>query len=119
MANKAFNYETETDDNGYFCITEKIGPLGPDLGSLTDRTVELRANLLEPDGIVVHATLDIDAADGTPSNQEKKFKAESHQETLLGSWAISLGESRTQPSVQNGAPRSLASVGRVCSADFQ
>ena len=108
MANKAFNYETETDDNGYFCITEKIGPLGPDLGSLTDRTVELRANLLEPDGIVVHATLDIDAADGTPSNQEKKFKAESHQETLLGSWAISLGENilvvhgRTQPSVQNG-----------------
>ena len=104
----AHTYETVTDDNGHFSIRKTIDPLfPPDLGALTDRAVELRAKLIEPAGIVVHATLDIDAADGTPSNQEKKFQATSNHEISLGTWSISMGQNilvvygRTRPSVPN------------------
>ena len=106
MANMTYTYETRTDPNGYFSITKKIDPWPPDW--LPDQLVELSARLIEPDGITVHVTVDIDASDGTPFNQEKKIEAASNQEVSLGSWGISMGENilvvhgKTHPSLVNG-----------------
>ena len=109
MADLREEFEAQTDRNGYFSVTRQIDP-PPwlDLGSLTDQVVELWAKLIEPDGIVVKGTLDIDAADGSPSNMEKRFSVTSGQEISLGSWGISLGENilvvrgSTDPKVPNG-----------------
>lgn len=109
MADLSEQFETQTDQNGYFSVTRKIDP-PPwlDLGSLTDQVVDLWAKLVEPDGVVVTGTLDIDAADGSPSNMEKRFRVASGQDVSLGSWGISLGENilvvrgSTEPKVPNG-----------------
>ena len=90
MAEKTFPpLSARTDANGYFSVTWKEDPPG---FAWIEKRVHIWMTLLEPPGTSVHGTLDIDATDGTPSNQEKNFTAQSGQETSLGQWDLSLGE---------------------------
>ena len=91
-----------TDEYGRFHKTEKVNPPG-----WWEMTVELRAQLLEPSGTCVHGTLDIDAVDGDPSNNEKSFKVCHGQTMPLGQWRVDGGDNivvargRTKPSRPN------------------
>ena len=80
--------ETTTDENGYFSVTKTIDPPGFWLSV----GVEIWAKLIEPASVVATGTLDIDATDGSPSNQEKKFRLESGKNTSLGHWRVSLDQ---------------------------
>ena len=94
--------EVDTDSNGYFQKTVKYNPPGP-----FNLTVKLAARLLHPEGITVQGDLDIDAADGNPSNQEKSFVVKSGDRVDLGSWRLEGGDNvmvlngRTQPKQAN------------------
>ena len=109
MAEMNKTIAAKTDGNGYFHLSSEIDPDYPDW--FPDQNVKLWATLIEPDHTVVYGTLDIDAADGTPSNMEKRFKMPSNQEIALGSWDLSMGsniivvQGRTQPKVANGTVR--------------
>ena len=89
MGQKAFTLVTKTDANGYFSVTRTEDPPGP---AWIEMSVRLWVTLLEPQDTNIHGTLDIDAADGTPSNQEKNFTARSGKEACLGEWDLSFGE---------------------------
>lgn len=98
--------EIETDENGYFNVTRKVDP---DVLWSGEVDVQLYVELLEPDNMVVYGSLDIDAADGSPSNLERKFRISSGKEMSLGNWSLSLDENivvvsgRTQPILPKGA----------------
>lgn len=75
-----------TDQNGYFSVTKTVDPKG----FWINVDVKLWATLVEPTDVVAVGTLDIDAEDGSPSNEEKKFRLESGKKTSLGNWKVSL-----------------------------
>jgi hypothetical protein len=73
--------EGNTDQNGDLRETVNYNPPGP-----FDLRVSLAATLLEPANTTVEGELDIDAADGSPSNERKRFVLATGQQTQLGSW---------------------------------
>jgi hypothetical protein len=75
--------EGNTDQNGELQKTEIYNPLGP-----FDLRVSLAAILLEPANTTVEGEVDIDAADGRPSNERKRFVLTTGQQTQLGSWRL-------------------------------
>ena len=89
MGQETFTLTARTDANGYFAITETKDPPGP---AWIEKSVSLWVTLMQPPDTRVQGTLDIDATDGKPSNQEKNFTARSGKETSLGEWDVSLGE---------------------------
>jgi hypothetical protein len=72
-----------TDGDGYFHKTERLNPPGR-----LNMTVDLKAKLVRPESTQVSATIDIDAADGSPANQEKRFVLTTGQSVSLGSWKL-------------------------------
>lgn len=79
--------EIDTDRNGYFSKTLDYNPPGP-----FRLTVSLAATLLSPFATLVRGELDIDAADGTPSNQKRAFLAWHSEKVQLGSWRLDGGK---------------------------
>lgn len=75
--------EGNTDQNGDLQRTENFNPPGP-----FDLRVRLAAKLLEPANTTVEGELDIKAADGSPSNERKRFVLTTGQQTQLGSWRL-------------------------------
>ena len=94
--------EVDTDSNGYFQKTVKYNPPAP-----FNLTVKLTARLLRPGDLTVQGELDIDAADGNPSNQAKAFVVKSGDRVDLGSWHLDADNNiivlngRTQPKQAN------------------
>jgi len=84
----------KTDENGRFQQTQTYNPPGP-----FSITVQLEVELLSPTDTVVSGELDIDAVDGSPTNQSKKFLAEPGKRISLGSWTL---DSRDNLIVVNG-----------------
>lgn len=114
----------KTDANGKFQQTSRFDPPGP-----FDLRVALSGKLTSPPATRVDGVLDIDAADGTPSNQAKHFRATTGQLVSLGSWDLDGGENivvlrgRTIPPRANStlvfeldADLGFASGGRAFSA---
>jgi hypothetical protein len=79
--------EISTDENGYFSKTVPFNPPGP-----FPLTVRLSATLLSPFATGVWANLDIDARDGSPSNQKRAFVIWHSEAVQLGSWRLDGGE---------------------------
>lgn len=79
--------DVETDIEGHY---RKEIPLNPPF--LRDRTVSLAARLLQPEGITVRGDLDIDGANGKPSNPNKQFVVKSGETVELGPWRLSSGD---------------------------
>jgi hypothetical protein len=79
--------QIKTDENGYFSKTVRYNPPGP-----FPIVVRLSATLLDPFGTGLWGALDIDAEDGSPSNQKRSFVAWHSEEVLLGSWRLDGGE---------------------------
>jgi len=75
--------EGNTDQNGDLQRTEIYNPPGP-----FDLRVRLAAKLLEPANTTVEGEVDIDAVDGSPSNQKKRFVLTTGQQIPLGSWRL-------------------------------
>jgi len=75
--------EIVTDKNGYFSKTINYDPPGP-----FALTVTLSAKLLSPFATAVRGELDIDAADGNPSNQKRAFVAWHGELVQIGSWRL-------------------------------
>jgi hypothetical protein len=75
--------EANTDQNGD--LRERVNFNPPGLFNLT---VSLAAKLLEPGNTTVEGEVDIDAADGGPSNERKRFVVATGQQTQLGSWRL-------------------------------
>ena len=75
--------EEHTDQNGDLQKTVDFNPPGP-----FDLRVSLAAKLLEPANTTVEGELDINAADGSPSNEPKRFVLTTDQQTQLGSWRL-------------------------------
>ena len=106
-------YSATTNGDGHFSLSAKIDPSPvEELGLLlSGGSVSLAAKLVEPDGIVVHGTLEIAAEDGSTSNAKREFKVASKEEKSLGSWEISPGvnmvevHGRTQPTVASDTVR--------------
>lgn len=98
-------FATTTDRDGSFSITRKVDPPG----FWIDLNVQISATLLEPAGVAAVGTLDIDAEDGTPSNEQRAFRLESGKKTSLGNWRVSLDrntirvQGQTLPIRQNTA----------------
>jgi hypothetical protein len=94
--------EIRTDENGYFSKTVPFDPPGP-----FGLTVTLSATLLSPFATALWGDLDIDAADGNPSNQKRNFVAWHSEEVQLGSWPLDGGDNiivvrgKTRPSRPN------------------
>ena len=72
-------FATTTDRDGAFSITRKVDPPG----FWIDLDIQISATLVEPAGIAAVGTLDIDAEDGTPSNEQRAFRLESGKKTSL------------------------------------
>lgn len=72
-----------TDENGYFHRTEQFRPPMP-----FPITVRASAVLRRPDGTAVSGSIDVDAADGDPSNEERKFVLQLGESVSLGSWRL-------------------------------
>jgi len=79
--------EANTDQNGDLRERVNFNPPGP-----FNLTVRLAAKLLEPMDTTVEGELDIDAADGGPSNQMKQFVIVPGQQIQLGSWRLDSGD---------------------------
>jgi hypothetical protein len=79
--------EVRTDGNGYFGKTVNFNPLGP-----FPLTVRLSATLLSPFATGVWGELDIDAADGAPSNSKRTFVVWHSEQVQLGSWRLDGGD---------------------------
>jgi hypothetical protein len=79
--------ELDTDRNGYFSKTINYDPPGP-----FGVTVKLAAKLTAPFATGVWGELDIDAADGNPSNTKKAFVAWHSEQVQLGSWRLDRGK---------------------------
>ena len=75
--------EIRTDENGYFSKTVRFDP-PISLGV----TVNLAATLLSPPATGIWGDVDIDAADGTPSNQKRTFVAWHSEPVQLGLWVL-------------------------------
>lgn len=94
--------EIDTDRNGYFSKTINYDPPGP-----FQLTVTLAATLLSPFATLVRGELDIDAADGRPSNQKRAFLAWHSEKVEVGSWRLDGGKNvivlngRTRPKRAN------------------
>lgn len=79
--------EIRTDENGYFSKTIAFNPSGP-----FGLTVSLSATLLSPFATALWGDVDIDAADGNPSNAKRTFVAWQSEEVQLGSWRLDGGD---------------------------
>lgn len=79
--------DANTDRNGELQQTVHFNPPGP-----FNLTVRLAAKLLEPANTTVEGELNIDAADGSPSNESKRFVVATGQQTQLGSWRLDSGD---------------------------
>jgi hypothetical protein len=79
--------EILTDENGYFSRTIRFNPPGP-LGV----TVHLSVTLLSPFATGIWGDLDIDAADGKPSNEKRAFMVWHSEKVELGSWRLDSGD---------------------------
>ena len=79
--------EIRTDENGYFSKTVPFNPPGP-----FGLTVRLSATLLSPFATGLWGSLDIDAADGKPSNQRRAFVVWHSETVQLGSWSLDGGD---------------------------
>ncbi len=79
--------DLETDDNGYLHKTHKYNPPGP-----FSLSVELSAKIIQPAATTVQGELDIDATDGSPSNQKKAFRVTTGGTCQLGSWRLDGGD---------------------------
>lgn len=96
------NVEIRTDANGYFSKTIAYNPPGP-----FQLTVRLAATLVSPFATLVRGEMDIDAADGKPSNQRRAFLAWHSEKVELGSWRLDGGKNvivlngRTRPKRPN------------------
>lgn len=104
MSNMSRILTTTTDDNGYFSVTKEYDPRG---WSPFDFKIRIWVKLLEPVGTTIHGTLDIDAADGSPSNRARSFEVASGEEEYLGRWTVDLNKTvivvrgNTQPKAPN------------------
>jgi hypothetical protein len=78
--------EIVTDENGYFSKTVPFDPPGP-----IGLTVRLSATLLAPFATGLWGSLDIDAKDGAPSNQQRPFVAWHSEAVQLGAWRLDAG----------------------------
>jgi hypothetical protein len=79
--------EIKTDANGYFSKTvSPFNPPGP-----FGLTVRLSATLLSPFATGLWGYLDIDAADGSPSNEKRAFVVWHSEKVELGSWRLDGG----------------------------
>lgn len=76
-----------TNGNGYFQESIAYNPPGP-----FDLTVQLSGRLTSPERMRIRGTVDIDAADGSPTNQTKHFQASTGQQVSLGSWQLDGGD---------------------------
>src|SRR5215475_4516650 len=94
--------DANTDRNGELQQTVHFNPPGP-----FNLTVRLAAKLLEPVDTTVEGELNIGAADGSPSNERKRFVVATGQQTQLGSWRLDSGDNiivitgRTHPQRPN------------------
>ena len=79
--------EITTDENGYFSKTVPFNPPGP-----FALTVHLSATLLSPFATGLWGSLDIDARDGAPSNQQRAFVAWHSEVVRLGAWRLDGGD---------------------------
>ena len=79
--------EIRTDENGYFSKTVRVNPPLP-LGT----TVNLAATLLAPVATGLWGDVDIDAADGAPSNMKRPFVAWHSEVVQLGLWVLDAGD---------------------------
>ena len=79
--------EIRTDENGYFSKTIPFNPPGP-----FALTVRLTATLLSPFATGLWGNLDIDAKDGSPSNQKRAFVVWHSEAVQLGSWRLDGGD---------------------------
>jgi hypothetical protein len=75
--------EIRTDENGYFSKTIRFNPPIP-LGT----TVNIAATLLAPAATGLWGDIDIDAADGAPSNLKRTFVAWHGEPVRLGLWVL-------------------------------
>ena len=80
-------FSTRTDSQGYFQETQCFNPPGP-----FDLSVKLSARLKKPRDTTVLGSIDIDAADGNPTNQERKFRIGDGEKHNLGQWSIDGGD---------------------------
>lgn len=98
MPTTTVRVQVPTDANGYFHKTEKFNPPGP-----FNLQIELRAALVGPPAARVEGQLDIDGADGSPSNQAKAFVISTGEKANLGTWKLAGGDNivvvsgRTEP----------------------
>jgi hypothetical protein len=79
--------EVRTDENGYFSKTVPFNPPGP-----FALTVRLTARLASPFATGLWGSLDIDARDGAPSNQQRAFVLWHGEAAPLGSWRLDGGD---------------------------
>ena len=79
--------EIRTDENGYFSKTIPFDPPGP-----FALTVRLTATLLSPFATGIWGSLDIDARDGAPSNQQRQFVVWHSEAAQLGPWRLDGGD---------------------------
>jgi hypothetical protein len=79
--------EIRTDENGYFSKTIRYNPPGPIGASVT-----LSGMLLSPVATGLWGDLDIDAADGAPSNAKRTFVAWHSEVVHFGSWVLDGGD---------------------------
>jgi hypothetical protein len=79
--------EIRTDEHGYFSKTIRFNPPGP-LGV----SVSLSGTLVSPAATGLWGDLDIDAADGAPSNQKQPFVAWHSEVVQFGSWVLDGGD---------------------------
>lgn len=94
-----------TDQNGAFSRRETFNPPGP-----FGVTVELKATLLTPSDTTVSGTVDVDATDGKPQNQEKKFDLTVGKQVSLGRWKLDGGENLVVVSGKTSPARPNTSV---------
>jgi len=76
-----------TDGNGYLHKTERYNPPGP-----FSLTISLAARLLRPAETRITGDLDIDSADGSPSNNRRGFVIRTGERIALGEWRLDGGD---------------------------
>ncbi len=79
--------EIRTDQNGQFSNRTSYNPPGP-----FAVTVHLSAKLVSPFATGLWADLDIEPAQGQPSNQKRAFVVWQSEEVPLGSWHLAGGD---------------------------
>jgi hypothetical protein len=79
--------EIRTDENGYFSKTIRYNAPGP-----IGMSVSLSGVLVSPVATGLWGDLDIDAADGAPSNAKRPFVAWHGEVVYFGSWVLDGGD---------------------------